>query len=315
MRKAKKRALYAALLLAVFCLTGAAALAARTASAAGGPIAQSLTLETFAGVPVTGSLSALDPEGRMLTFRLEMEPKKGTVELSEDGSFTYTPKKGKSGKDTFTFTVSAGGTTSAPATVTVELRRRKDKTTYADMEGNPACYAALVLAEEGLFSGDRVAGVSLFRPEATLSRSEFLALCLAACGAEVTDTVLRTGFYDDEAIPAWAKPYVAAALMGGVVEGKTDDRGLPVFDPDAPVTRAEAAVILSGCMNVSDVTWLTLASEDCPDWAYQSAVNLVSCGVMPAASPGDYSQALTRAEAARMLVGAMETLQARSGRR
>ncbi len=49
-------------------------------------------------------------------------PSHGTLALKADGSFVYTPANNFVGTDTFTYTVTVGGTTSAPATVTVTIR-------------------------------------------------------------------------------------------------------------------------------------------------------------------------------------------------
>jgi hypothetical protein len=49
-------------------------------------------------------------------------PAHGTASIAADGSFTYTPKSGFAGKDTFTYaTVDPDGTTSTPATVTITV--------------------------------------------------------------------------------------------------------------------------------------------------------------------------------------------------
>jgi hypothetical protein len=42
--------------------------------------------------------------------------------MKPDGSFTYTPDKDFTGTDSFSYTVTAGGATSAPATVTLTVK-------------------------------------------------------------------------------------------------------------------------------------------------------------------------------------------------
>lgn len=49
-------------------------------------------------------------------------PSKGTLLLKADGAFTYTPKPGATGVDSFSYTVTRDGTTSAPAKVTIVLK-------------------------------------------------------------------------------------------------------------------------------------------------------------------------------------------------
>ena len=55
------------------------------------PVCRDVKLETYKNIANTGALDARDPEGDTLTYQLVKEPKRGTVELSPDGSFTYTP--------------------------------------------------------------------------------------------------------------------------------------------------------------------------------------------------------------------------------
>ncbi len=75
--------------------------------------------------PVTINVLANDddPDGDLLTVESFTSPSKGTVTLNGDGTLTYTPKNGSSGRGDFTFdyTVSdgRGGTASATVTVTV----------------------------------------------------------------------------------------------------------------------------------------------------------------------------------------------------
>ncbi len=64
-----------------------------------------------------------DPEGQTLTVgtpRPQTAPSNGTVSLSADGSFTYTPTAGFSGSDSFTYSVT-DGFASSTATVTITV--------------------------------------------------------------------------------------------------------------------------------------------------------------------------------------------------
>ena len=63
-----------------------------------------------------------DADGDALTATRTSTPVNGAVSLQADGSFTYTPDNGFVGKDQFTYTVSDGTDTSAPATVTITVK-------------------------------------------------------------------------------------------------------------------------------------------------------------------------------------------------
>ncbi|MGV0837063.1 Ig-like domain-containing protein [Mycolicibacterium thermoresistibile] len=51
--------------------------------------------------PIVGQIGAVDPEGDQLIYRLIVGPTTGSVQLSADGTYTYTPGEGFDGVDTF----------------------------------------------------------------------------------------------------------------------------------------------------------------------------------------------------------------------
>jgi hypothetical protein len=62
---------------------------------------------------------------------------------------------GKKGKDSFTYVaIDSGGNISDEATVTVNIKKQSTNITYSDMSGNSSNYAALMLAEKGVFTGE-----------------------------------------------------------------------------------------------------------------------------------------------------------------
>ena len=149
-------------------------------------------------------------------------------------------------------------------------------------------------------------GLDLFDPDSTMPRDEFLAMCTHLTGTETLQGVLSTGFGDDEQIPAWAKTYVATAVMNGDIDGCSDGTAI-VFDAQRGITAAEAAVMLSNFLDPSPAA--ALESAYIPDWACTAVSSLTSCGVYPDGS--DCAAPITRAEAAQMLLGAYELLQKR----
>ena len=68
------------------------------------PAAEDADVETYRNLPCEGMLRFSDPEGEQLAFTLTAQPRRGTVTIADDGSFTYTPKKNKVGTDSFTYT-------------------------------------------------------------------------------------------------------------------------------------------------------------------------------------------------------------------
>src|SRR3989344_5643548 len=70
-------------------------------------------------VPVSGQVKASDADGDPLTFVKGSDPQHGTVVVTADGSWTYTPNKDYNGPDAFTITVPDGK--GGPATSTVNI--------------------------------------------------------------------------------------------------------------------------------------------------------------------------------------------------
>lgn len=273
------------------------------------PVAENLELTTFRSVPVSGEFKCMDPEGDEVTYSLVRQPGKGQVVI-DGASFTYTPAQGKKGKDTFTYAaVDAAGNVSNEAIVTIQIKKQNTAVTYADMTDDPDAYAATVLAEKGIFVGERVGGEYLFHPEETVTRGEFLVMCMSATGAELLD-VTRTGFSDDDAIPLWQKPWVTTALTGELISGSCLPDGSIVFSPDEPITFAQASVIVNNAVGITDVA-LEDSEAAAPAWAMQASANLSSCDILPSVKHGVSAAPVTRADAARILLGALNVLEER----
>ncbi|MCI8594030.1 MAG: S-layer homology domain-containing protein [Oscillospiraceae bacterium] len=284
------------------------------------PVAENLTLNTYRDVPATGYFSAMDPEGGALTFQLTDRPARGAVSYEEGAStFVYTPYEGKTGKDSFSYVaIDEVGNVSEPAKVSIKIEKPATKVTYSDLEGSTAGVAAIRLAEEGIFTGECMGSQYFFRPDKPVSRSEFIAMAMSAAGVEPLADINVTGFSDDVSIPTWAKGYVSSALRTGLIRGMAGENGQIVFNPDSDITRAEATVLLDRVMNVTDVTSDVFYPDQdaAPAWAYQSAVNLETAGVLRTTGDGALSlgSTVTRGEAAEMLCAAIDIMEARNSK-
>ncbi|WP_206669820.1 5'-nucleotidase C-terminal domain-containing protein [Paenibacillus luteus] len=77
------------------------------------------------------------------------------------------------------------------------------------------------------------------RPSSSLTRTEMTVILVRALGIEV-DPNAKTTFADVGDIPAWARPYIAAAQNAGLVGGVGDNR----FAPQSKATRAEIVTLI-----------------------------------------------------------------------
>lgn len=230
------------------------------------PVARDSALETYKNLPGEGKLLATDPEEQALTYTLVRAPRRGDVELREDGSFTYTPKKNKVGVDSFTFTAAdPAGNVSREATVTVQILKPTDARQYQDTVGKECRFAAEWMRNTGLFVAESVGGETCFYPEKTVSRGEFLTMLVNLLELPV----------EEAAAPEWVQPYLDAAIRSGLVSGWQAES----FAMDEPITGAEAAVALQSALDLSAEELELTFGEELPDWAATSLAVMAANGV------------------------------------
>ena len=205
------------------------------------PVAEDSALETYKNLPVEGRLKTEDPEGAALTYTISRQPRRGTVSIREDGSFTYEPKKNKVGVDSFTYTATdPAGHVSREATVIVTILKPSQAQQYTDTMGESCRFAAEWMKNTGIFTAEQVSGANVFQPGKPVSRGEFLTMLVSALELDTADA--ETAALADA--PAWFRPYLAAAmrcgLTAGLEDGKTDDA----------ITGAEAAVMIQNALEL-----------------------------------------------------------------
>ncbi len=272
------------------------------------PVAEDIALKTYKNVSVTGRFKATDPDNDPMTYRLSSKTKRGELTVQPDGSFVYKPYQNKTGNDTIKYVaVDPYGNTSPIATLTVTIEKKSSEVSYSDMDGHPAQYAALQLAEKNLLVGERVGGEYFFRPDTPVTRAEFLAIMVNCLKLGEVSASLRTGFADDEDIPAWAKPYVNLAVRCGYINGMPRDDGRKVFKPYQPVTRSQASVMLNRSLSLTNSGLLSVFLNDSniADWAFQSVANMQSVGLLASEDFIKLDEAMTRADVALMLSAAV----------
>jgi len=284
--------------------------AAQPSLAAGSsPVAENLDLKTYKNCSVGGILSAFDPDGDDISFEITTNPVKGDIELNEDGSFIYTPLNNKKGRDYFGYkAIDSEGNYSQEATVIIKIEKQQKNVMYSDMDGRPEEYAAVELAEKNVFIGEQIGGNYCFYPDRPISRGEFLSMCMLLGEEPVLNSVLNTGYNDDESIPDWMKPYVATAAMCGIDNGEICDDG-KIFNSTALIERTEAAEILDRIVKISPVSYICM-DDSLPENTAQACANLSACGILKEGVL--LKETFSRAEAAEMLFGAMELLENRN---
>ena len=257
------------------------------------PVAQDSVLETYKNLSNAGKLLASDPEEENLTYTLVRQPRRGSVEIREDGTFTYTPKKNKVGVDSFTYTAAdPAGNVSREATVTVQILKPTDSKQYRDTVSEDCRFSAEWLRSTGLFAGEQIGGELCFQPDKTVSRGEFLAMLVDLLNIPV----------EEADAPDWVQPYLDAAIRSGLVAGWEPE----CFNMSEAVTGAEAAVALQNALDLPVGHEEIAYGEEVPVWAATSLAVMAENGLeLQADAPmtrGEVAQILY--QTSRMSVGA-----------
>ena len=227
-----------------------------------------------------------------MTYTVIRQPKRGALEIREDGSFTYTPKKNKVGVDSFVYTAAdPAGKVSREATVTVTILKPSDSRQYRDTAGMDCRFAAEWMKNTGIFVGESVGGNACFGPEETVTRGEFVTMLVKSLDLEV-DGEWNLTHYTDE-VPTWLQPYLAAAVRSGLTAGLPNQE---TFGAEEPITGAEAAVMLQNALDLHVEDLAVVEMDVAPEWAAESLRILNGNGFGLAGE-----QELTRADVAETL--------------
>lgn len=134
-----------------------------------------------------------------------------------------------------------------------------------------------------------------FRPNNSITRAEFVKI---ANGVYAFSEVGEIKF-TDVAKDAWYAKEVAIAMKAGYINGKSDS----IFDPNAPITRQEAAKIISVIKGCYDTDYNRLESfndkSTVSSWAMPYVEGVIEAGYMGGYSDHTFkpNQSITRAEA------------------
>lgn len=257
------------------------------------PVAEDSAMETYKNLENTAPLKVNDPENQPMTFTVTRQPRRGTVEIHEDGTFTYTPKKNKTGVDSFTFTATdPAGNVSREATVTVTILKPTDAAQYTDTLGTDCRFTAEWMKNTGIFTGEQVGNARCFQPEMGVTRGEFVTMLVKALEIPVEEDAAYTGYTNE--IPGWLQPYLAAAARAGLTCGLPEQE---TFDFGSVITGGEAAVMIQNALDLSwDSETVMAGEEELPQWAQGALKALYSHGILLGCT-----EPMSRADAANTL--------------
>lgn len=267
------------------------------------PVAEDSAVETYKNIPVSDHLKVADPEGQPMTYTVTRAPKRGNVNIREDGGFTYTPKKNKVGVDSFTFTATdPAGKTSREAVITITILKPTDAAQYTDTLGKDCQFAAEWMKNTGIFIGETLSDNACFSPEKQVTRGEFVTMLVKALDIPTDADLTYTGYTDE--IPKWLQPYLAAAMRSGLTAGLPEQE---VFGANEVISGGEASVMLCNALNLDGAAEALGQEEEdaAPVWARDALAALAKQGISL-----DGEGPLTRGAAAQVLYLASKLNQA-----
>lgn len=264
------------------------------------PTTKNGSISDMAGITVFSVLSADDEDSKSLHFSVVSGAEHGTVEIVDvnTGEYRYTPAEGFYGKDSFTFCVTDdGGNTSNISKITVNVERNEKNIVYSDMVGDELHLAAAVLFENDIMLGSYDGKTRVFKPDGTVTRSDFLIMAMDAAG--ICAVSGESGFSDEAEFSPYEKKYIATAKSLGITVGIETEDGL-CFCADREITAEEAALI---ACRISALENLELVPSDIAvsvmeDDSYDALAVLANAGIMERAKA---EENICRADAVEIL--------------
>ena len=229
----------------------------------------------------------------------------GSTKTVSDG-FTCSPTAlGTAG--TQKITVTYGGQTTS---FNVTVKAAAAAVQFNDVSSSDWYYGYVTdLAGKGILNGSvNPDGSSSFRPNGSITRSEFAAILARASGESVSAYSRSSSFYD-VASDNWASPYIEWANANGIASGSGG-----AFRPQARITRQEmAAMIFRFSSHIGKTLQPVNAPVSFTDaasiafWAVKPVGSLQTAGIIGGISNADGTYRFnplggaTRAEAAKMI--------------
>lgn len=133
----------------------------------------------------------------------------------------------------------------------------------------------------GIINGYNEKGTMVFKPEAKITRAEFVKLLVTSMDINLDDAEgISLKFADNDNLPQWAVLYIKAAVMKGLINGKNIDNKL-YFAPDDFITREEIAAIIGRSISSSEKGTEDFADKNLiSSWAYKEIQKLTELGII-----------------------------------
>jgi hypothetical protein len=294
------------------------------------PVSQNVSLDAYAGQNSQGTFLATDADEDTLTFRIWEQPAQGHLRVDRHSNrFIYTPRKGASGTDTFTYYAIDGKDRSNYSTVTVTLQEQQGgggtspgtgvvvvgggtppdtegegetpsgaNLVFNDIKGHWAEASILEAARRGIILGF---GDDTFRPQHEVTRAQFIVMLQRVLQFEGSES--NRSFSDLHAVGSWARSPLLKAVEAGWLTGYPDG----TLRPNAPITRTEMAMMITRALGLQldNSHQPSFAdAEQIPNWGKAAVEAARSNGLLRGQANNRFNPGAntTRAEAATLML-------------
>lgn len=182
-----------------------------------------------------------------------------------------------------------------------EVNEKTSGDKFTDIKGHWAESEIKQVVEMGLFSGTTEI---TFEPDTSMTRGMFVTVLGRMSGEEISGT---STFRDVDGNKYYS-PYIAWANRNGIVNGISDT----AFNPDAPVTCEQAAIILVKYGEYKGVAFETKSispsTTGVSSWAMENVVTAGKAGIITKQNTNgyDYTSSATRGDVASMISNYMK---------
>lgn len=176
---------------------------------------------------------------------------------------------------------------------------------FNDIEGHWAKDYITYMSSQGVVNGVETGSGLSFLPSQNITRGEFAVMTANYLGINPDEYAsVNLPYSDIDSIPDWAINQIKAMYSLGIITGKSYSDGSIRYDTTLPITRCEAAVIISRLLPATTVLKSTGASDsaDIPNWAKEGMDKACGAGIIGGYEDGTIKPLsnVTRAEAVKM---------------
>ena len=266
------------------------------------PTGSNISFATAADIAICDSFPVFDSDGDPIEIKITSKPKKGLLSLNGT-SFTYTPFPKGTGIDSFRFVaIDKYGNYSKEYTASITIETVSSAHYYTDTASCSGAFAAVKLSEKGIFSGEKIGNIRVFRPEKEVETGEFLMLLNEV--AEIFDppaVCFDTGLSSNAETEDYLKPYIKTAVETGLISD---------YSPYTALTKETAYFYAAKMLGLqksgaTSVIFPSISSVN-PDYL-PAYLRLLEAGYITFEDTSEPKSAFTRNDLARLLYNISES--------